>query len=145
MLGALRTASGTRLEDIGLYFTLPGYDEIELVRDGANTQVTLDNVQEYIDLVLHSAFYDCVSLQIQAFKKGFNFVMPIDALRSFSTKSEIEAMVCGDVMNDTEWQDVAKLQEAIKADHGYTAKSRCYKDFLRFIAEMEPALRPKFI
>ena len=68
----IRTASGTTLDALSLYFVLPGNNDIELVRDGKDTQLTLDNVQEYIDLVLHSTFYECVNLQLQAFKKGFN-------------------------------------------------------------------------
>ena len=62
LLEGVRTASGTTLGDLCFYFTMPGYDQIELVHDGRNTELTLDNVQEYIDLVLHSTFYDCVNL-----------------------------------------------------------------------------------
>lgn len=64
LIEGVKTASGTTLEDLSFYFTLPSYDEIELVRDGKDTLVTLNNVQEYIDLVLHSTFYDCVNLQL---------------------------------------------------------------------------------
>lgn len=58
----IRLPSGTTLDDLSFYFTMPSYDAIELVLDGKNTLLTLDNVQEYIDLVLHSTFYDCVNL-----------------------------------------------------------------------------------
>ena len=142
---AIRTASGTTLEDLCLYFTLPGYDDIELIRGGKDTMLTLDNVQEYIDMVLHSIFYECVNLQIQAFKKGFNSVLPLDSIRTFSTRDEIETMICGQLADDANWKDISKLQQAIKPDHGFTAQSRCYNDFLRFIVEMEPDFRPKFI
>lgn len=64
LIEGVKTASGTTLEDLSFYFTLPSYDEIELVRDGKDTLLTLNNVQEYIDLVLHSTFYDCVNLQL---------------------------------------------------------------------------------
>lgn len=61
---AFKMALGTKFEDLYLFFTLPGYEQVELVHDGSNTQLTLENVQEYIDLVLHSIFYDCVNLQL---------------------------------------------------------------------------------
>ena len=141
----IKTASGTTLEDLSLYFTLPMHDSIELIRDGKETQLNLDNVQEYIDLVLHSTFYECVNLQLQAFKKGFNSVLPMDSIRTFSSKGEIEMMVCGELMDDTNWKDLSTLKKAIKPDHGFTTESRCYNDFLRFIIEMEPSFRPKFI
>lgn len=106
---AIKTASGTKVEDLYLFFTLPGYEKVELVQDGSNTQLTLANVQEYIDLVLHSIFYDCVNLQLQAFKKGFNSVLPLDSIRTFSTKEEIEMMICGEAQDDVEWKDMGKL------------------------------------
>jgi len=107
------------VEDLGFYFNLPKYEDIELVRSGNNTQLVLDNVQEYIDLVLHSTFYECVNLQLQAFKKGFNSVLPLDSIRTFSTKGEIEDMICGQTMEESEWKDLGKLKMAIKPDHGF--------------------------
>ena len=35
---------------------------IELIQDGANADVTVENVQEYIDLVLQAIFHDTVNL-----------------------------------------------------------------------------------
>lgn len=102
-------------------------------------------MQEYIDLVLHCSFYECVNLQLQAFKKGFNSVLPLDSIRTFSTKGEIEDMICGQMMDESEWKDLGKLKKVIKPDHGFNTESRCYNDFLRFIIEMEPSFRPKFI
>ena len=145
LIEGIRTASGTTLEDLSFYFTLPAYDTIELQADGANTLLTLDNVQEYIDLVLHSTFYECIQLQLQAFKKGFNSILPLDSIRTFNTKLEVENMICGQNSDDADWKDIGKLQKAIKPDHGFTTQSRCYNDFLRFIIEMEPDFRPKFI
>lgn len=142
---AIKTASGATVDDLYLFFTLPGYDNIELVRDGKDTQLSLDNVQEYINLVLHSAFYDCVNLQLQAFKKGFNSVLPLDSIRIFSTKHEIELMVCGENTHGADWNDMDKLRLAVKPDHGFTPESRCYNDFLRYIAELEPAKRSGFL
>lgn len=43
LMEGIRTASGTKLDMLSLYFTLPNTD-IEITRDGANTPVTLDNV-----------------------------------------------------------------------------------------------------
>jgi E3 ubiquitin-protein ligase TRIP12 len=108
-LDGIKTASGTSLVDLYFFFTLPNYDSIELIRDGKNTQLSLDNVQEYIDLVLHSIFYDCINLQLQAFKKGFSSVLPLDSIRTFSTREEIEMMICGEATDDPEWKDFGKL------------------------------------
>jgi E3 ubiquitin-protein ligase TRIP12 len=60
------------VEDYCLYFYDPADETIELIKDGAETAVTLHNLQQYIDLVLDSAFNYSVYLQIYAFKKGFS-------------------------------------------------------------------------
>ena len=45
-------------------------------------------------------------------------------------------MICGMLMDDTEWKDIVKLKRAIKPDHGFTSDSQSYNDFLRFVIEM---------
>jgi predicted RNase H-like HicB family nuclease len=53
---------GAKIEDYDLYFYDPADEEVELVKDGKTTQVTLHNLQEYIDLVLDSTFNESVRL-----------------------------------------------------------------------------------
>ena len=43
-LSAIKTSFGSSIEDIGLNFTLPGDNSIELKPDGAKTEVTLENL-----------------------------------------------------------------------------------------------------
>jgi len=120
-------------------------ESIELVPDGANLQVTLDNLQEYIDLVLHAVFHETVNLQLQAFKKGFNAVLPIESLRPFQVRDEVELLVCGSEPSGAEWADTNLLRDLIKPDHGYSASSQAYEHFLRFLVEMPAADRPAFL
>lgn len=47
------------------------------MQGGLEKEVTVENVQDYIDLVLHYTFHDTVKIQIQGFKKGFNEIFPI--------------------------------------------------------------------
>ena len=113
-----------RLEDLLLTFTLPGYPEIELKPDGKDTDVTVDNLQEYIDLTLHFMFHESLKIQIQAFKKGFNQIFPVDNLRPFAANStELEDMISGTQRNEEEWTSVQKLSEFIVPAHGYHPKS----------------------
>lgn len=64
-------------------FYNPADESVELVKDGLLIKVTLQNLQEYIDLVMDSTFNESIRLQIQAFKKGFSLVMPIENLKIF--------------------------------------------------------------
>ncbi len=84
------------MEDLCLTFIVPGYDDIELKPQGKQIVVDLNNLQEYIDLVMHFFFHETVKIQVQAFKKGFNQIFPVDSLRPFASSSiELEDMICG--------------------------------------------------
>ena len=90
---------GTRVEDLEIYFTLPGYDEIELVANGADVKVTIHNVAEYVDKVIGMTLGSGVQKQVEAFRAGFSQVFPYNALRSF-TPDEL-VMLFGQV--DEDW------------------------------------------
>jgi hypothetical protein len=53
-----------RVEDLSLSFILPGYDDLELKSDVKNTDVTLENLLEYLDLAMHYLFHETVKIQI---------------------------------------------------------------------------------
>lgn len=148
-LQSLTVASGTRVEDYGLAFTLPCYDHIELINGGKDLDVTLENAQDYVDLVLHYTFHETVKIQVQAFKKGFNAIFPISSLSPFthsnSAEEELENIVCGIKCTDSEWQNKEELAKNIEPDHGFHRKSPQYLHFIRYIAELEAHQRPEFL
>ena len=90
---------GSRIEDLGLDFTLPGYPAIEMVPDGEKTTVTIDNVGQYVDKVVDYTLFSGVQKQIEAFQNGFSQVFPYTALRAF-TPDEL-VMLFGRV--DEDW------------------------------------------
>mmetsp|Transcript_84127 Transcript_84127/g.116235 ORF Transcript_84127/g.116235 Transcript_84127/m.116235 type:complete len:90 (-) Transcript_84127:394-663(-) len=87
--------------------------------------VTIDNLQNYIDLSLHFFFEETIKMQIKAFKKGFNSIFSIDTLKSFDSQNEIDLLVCGIdcSKNDDEFTNIALLSEIIETNHGYTMQS----------------------
>jgi E3 ubiquitin-protein ligase TRIP12 len=89
---------GTRVEDLEIYFTLPGYDEIELIPGGADVKVNIHNVGEYVDKVIDMTLGSGVKKQVEAFRTGFSEVFPYNALRSF-TPDEL-VMLFGQVEED---------------------------------------------
>ena len=86
------------IDALALDFTLVGYDSIELVENGSNISLTIDNVELYIQKVLDFTLGSGVQRQIQAFRAGFSQVFPYSALRSF-TPSEL-VMLFGRVEED---------------------------------------------
>ncbi len=148
-LQSLRTSSGCSVEDYALDFTLPCYSHIELVANGKDKDVTMENAQDYVDLVLHYSFHETVKIQVQAFKKGFNSIFPITSLAVFTHSScdeiELETMVCGIKCSDSEWQNKEELIKYIRPDHGYHRKSAQYLNFIRYINELDSKNRPNFM
>lgn len=75
---------GASVEDLGLDFTLPGYPSIELMPNGSNIAVTLENIGTYIEKVIQFTLGKGVHRQINAFRAGFSQVFPYSALRAFT-------------------------------------------------------------
>lgn len=75
---------GTKLDDLCLDFTLPGYPEIELVPGGSQVRVTISNVEDYLNRVIDMTLGSGVRRQIDAFRTGFTHVFPYSALSAFT-------------------------------------------------------------
>ena len=148
-LQSLTISNGSHVEDYALAFTMPCYDEIELIQGGKDRGVDLENAQDYVDLVLHYTFHETIKLQVQAFRKGFNAIFPISSLAPFthssSEEGELETMVCGIRCDDPEWRSQENMMKVIEPAHGYTRNSDQYKYFIKYINELEPANRPNFL
>lgn len=97
------------VDDLALDFTLPGYPSIELIEDGAQTAVTIDNVGLYVEKVLDFTLGAGVKRQIEAFSAGFSEVFPYSALRAF-TPDEL-VMLFG--RNDEDWSLESKFTHAM--------------------------------
>jgi len=89
-----------RLEDLALTMQyLPasrcfGLAAADLRPGGADQDVRLENVEEYVDLTLNFCLEAGVRRQMEAFRDGFNRVFSLDKLRAFSP-DEVRLMVCG--------------------------------------------------
>ena len=50
------TVDGCLIEDLELDFVLPGYPDIELKKGGKNIAVTLDNLEDYVQVCIALSF-----------------------------------------------------------------------------------------
>ncbi|XP_039430503.1 E3 ubiquitin-protein ligase Nedd-4 isoform X1 [Culex pipiens pallens] len=66
----------------------------ELKPDGANIEVTNENKDEYIRLVIEWRFVARVKSQMQAFLEGFGSLVPLNLLKIFD-ENELELLMCG--------------------------------------------------
>ncbi|ANB15244.1 putative ubiquitin-protein ligase UFD4 [Sugiyamaella lignohabitans] len=128
------------IEDLALDFTLPGYPDINLIEDGSHIPVTIDNVNEYLDLVVDMTIGSGISKQIEQFQTGFSEVFPYSALNAFSPQEL--AVLCGQGEEDWSYET---LYESIKADHGYTKGSKIIRELLEVMTSFNPQERRAFL
>eukprot|EP00339_Tiarina_fusa_P025807 CAMPEP_0117003470 /NCGR_PEP_ID=MMETSP0472-20121206/4774_1 /TAXON_ID=693140 ORGANISM="Tiarina fusus, Strain LIS" /NCGR_SAMPLE_ID=MMETSP0472 /ASSEMBLY_ACC=CAM_ASM_000603 /LENGTH=1404 /DNA_ID=CAMNT_0004704119 /DNA_START=206 /DNA_END=4423 /DNA_ORIENTATION=- len=108
--------------DLCLTFVLPSNPDWELKENGKDISVTLDNLHEYIELVIDTLLVSGVRMQMEAFRKGFQSVLPISSLCCFSV-SELDAMLCGWTPNSKEYWETHAILDAIECDHQYNINS----------------------
>jgi E3 ubiquitin-protein ligase TRIP12 len=78
------TIEDTKVEEMSYDFTLPGYDKIELLPNGAEIPVTIDNVELFLEKVIDMTLGSGVQRQVDAFRAGFTQVFPYSALSAFT-------------------------------------------------------------
>ncbi|XP_052192729.1 E3 ubiquitin-protein ligase UPL3 [Diospyros lotus] len=119
---------GTSFEDLCLDFTLPGYPDYVLkpVEDNAD----INNLDEYISLVVDATVKTGITRQMEAFRAGFNQVFDISTLQIFSPH-ELDYLLCG----RRELWEAETLADHIKFDHGYNAKSPAIVNLLEIMGE----------
>ncbi|XP_068639280.1 E3 ubiquitin-protein ligase UPL3-like [Aristolochia californica] len=124
---------GAPIEDLCLDFTLPGYPDYVLKPGAENTLVDIQNLGEYISLVVDVTVRTGIMQQIEAFRAGFNQVFDITSLQIFSPH-ELDYLLCG----RRELWEAESLVDHIKFDHGYTAKSPAIVNLLEIMGEFTP-------
>ncbi|KAL0347225.1 UNVERIFIED_CONTAM: E3 ubiquitin-protein ligase UPL4 [Sesamum calycinum] len=122
----------TKIEDLCLDFTLPGYPDYVLVPETDSTMVNLYNLEQYITLMVDATTKSGIARQVEAFKSGFDQVFPVRHLKVF-TEEELERLLCGEhVLWNSE-----DLLDHIKFDHGYTISSPPIVNLLEIMQEFD--------
>ncbi|CAI9104744.1 OLC1v1003485C2 [Oldenlandia corymbosa var. corymbosa] len=128
---------GTSVEDLCLDFTLPGHPEYVLKSGDEN--VNLNNLEDYLSLVVDATVRAGIRRQMEAFRSGFNQVFDISTLQIFSP-DELDYLLCG----RREMWKAETLADHIKFDHGYTAKSPAIINLLEIMGEFSPEQQRAF-
>lgn len=150
--------NGVRVEDLSLDFTLPGYPEIDLVPNGSQIMLTIDNVDNYLDRVIDMTLGSGVRRQVDAFRTGFSQVFPYSALRAFTPdelctlfgRTEEDWSLASKlklpfICEDSELTMTTALMDSIKADHGFNMDSKSVRNLLQTMSEMTPIQRREFL
>lgn len=132
---------GDSLSSLCLTFVLPGDDNIELIRGGANIDVTGSNADEFVRRVVYHVLFGGVYQQVEALLRGFGDLIDVTRLLMFES-GELELLSCGPSFE--KWS-VEFLVEATRCDHGYSHESTAVLFFLQILSELDHADQQKFV
>ena len=133
--------NGHKLSEVDIYFTFPGYNDVELKQNGKNILLTMENIEEYVNLIYDFLFYKGINKVIEAFKQGFNIIYDINNLKIF-TSIELEEMIFGS--GENKW-DEETLFEFLKPEHGYTKNSNVFKYLIKYMTKLNNEEQKQFL
>jgi hypothetical protein len=122
----------------GCVFVSPDIDAEELVPDGCLTDVTPENVDDYVRLVEERMI---CSEQAAAFAKGFGTALPWEATHLFLPDEFVRLLIGTQVEPFT----LAGLEECVEVSHGYDAQSRQVRWFFNVLTELDAHQRQNFM
>jgi len=143
-LSNLRGMQGEAISQLCVDFTLPGHPQLELKPGGSGITLSPANVEEYISLVAEASLVTAVAPQVGAFRTAFKELLPLEACRIWSEK-ELASIIMGASVRDDACWTIEHLGAHVKAQHGYTADSRCFRDLLACMGAFSPEDRRKFL
>ena len=132
--------NNSELRSLDIYFTFPGSD-LELKKDGSKILLTMQNIEEYLNLIYDFLFYKGVSRVITAFREGFCLLCNIYNLKCF-TSLELEEFICGSL--EIKW-DENTLYENMKPEHGYNKNSKIFEDLIKFMCKLDKFGQRQFL
>ncbi|XP_073824556.1 ubiquitin fusion-degradation 4-like isoform X2 [Musca autumnalis] len=145
----LRTRNGTevKLDDMALTFTyLPsssvyGYEYVELIPNGEDVDVNINNLEEYCDSLINFCLQDGIAKQLDAFHSGFCEVFPLKKLAAFSP-AEARMMICGEQHPEWTREDLINYTEP---KLGYSKDSPGFLRFVNVLMSMTGPERKAFL
>ncbi|CAI9593311.1 unnamed protein product [Staurois parvus] len=135
------------IEDLGLNFQfcpssrVYGFSAVDLKPNGEDEMVTIDNAEEYVDLMFDFCMQTGVQKQMEAFRSGFNKVFPMEKLGSFSPE-EVQMILCGNQSPSWSAEDIINYTEP---KLGYTRESPGFLRFVRVLCGMSSDERKAFL
>lgn len=132
---------GCPIEDLNLDFTLPGYSSIELKKGGKYIVTKLEDLDQYVRLLRYWTLNEGVRRQMEAFRAGFESIVPLHYLRIFYPE-ELDSLFCGSGYQP--W-DVRMLMDACKTDHGFTHESIQIKYLFEILSSYNAEEQRKFL
>ena len=111
---------------------------IDLIPNGANIEVTDQNKEEYVKLLINYKFSTSIQNQIHMINDGISDIIPLEWLRLFNEK-ELELLLCGNKQLDIrDWKKFTNYRDC-------TYKDKTIKHFWRWLDNASNEKRKTFL
>lgn len=111
---------------------------IDLIENGRNIEVTNENKQEYVRLIVEHKLLTSVKVQMEHFLMGFHGIIPADLISIFN-EQELELLISG--LPDIDVDDWKSNTEY----HNYTAASQQIQWFWRAVRSFDKEEQAKLL
>jgi hypothetical protein len=128
---------GENVAEIGLVFSA---GDSELVEGGLNRQVTNENLEEYLNAYKDYLVNKDVSVQFQAFHKGFTTLVDEDSVSRILEYDEFDLIVSG--IDIVDWN---LLKRTTVYENGYTGDSPLINWFWSVFEDFDEVHKKKFL
>lgn len=127
------------LDDLGLFFTLPGHPNIPLKKGGKHIPVTKANLLDFVKLTVahllkNSPGLDLVRVNVEC-----------EWLKLFLDAEECQLLLCGLDQNNEERWNVSLLEQCCRCDHGYTLNSEPIRFLFQILCSFDGKQRRMFL
>ncbi|XP_052000987.1 E3 ubiquitin-protein ligase HECTD1 isoform X9 [Xyrauchen texanus] len=135
------------VEDLGLNFQfcpsskVHGFSTVDLKPNGEDEIVSMENSEEYVELMFDFCMHTGLQKQMEAFREGFNRVFPMEKLSSFSHK-EVQMILCGNQTPSWTAEDIVNYTEP---KLGFNRDSPGFLRFVRVMCGMSSDERKAFL
>lgn len=131
---------GAKIEQLCLNFTVPGFDDVEVMKNGSSVEVTIMNLEEYVRGVCRVMVDETLSNVMPSITEGLSGIVDVFYLSSFTCK-EMDMLICGTKALFTK----VYLDNHLLYDHGYTSTSNAVVLLREILAEFNSEEQEKFL
>jgi len=114
---------------------------VDLCPRGEFEDVTIENIEDYVELLTDFCLNKGIQKQLMALKKGFDEVFPMEKLGAFSP-DEVRLMLCGDQSPTWTREDVLLYTEP---KLGYNKDSPGFQRFVNVMVSLTGEERKSFL
>jgi E3 ubiquitin-protein ligase TRIP12 len=131
---------GAPIDMLCLDFTLPGDEDFELMVNGREIAVTLENLGMYVRRVCEAMVVEPLENMARGIREGMSSLFDPGHLRCFD-EEELELLLCGTA---AQWT-AHDLHEHVRTDHGFSKDSTAVQQLLSILGSFDGTQQRQFL